>query len=205
MDELAALIFLLFLKHYHRVHEKCGLAREVEMTEDSPPKEITPIVSSEHLTSPDSWQLSEFEYGLIIAYNAFSRWMIRCMGAAGQVDFSPLDILVLHNVSHRKREKRLIDICFVLHVEDQHTVNYSLKKLVKAELVGREKRGKEIFYFATENGRAACQQYREIREKCLTSAYRAMDKESVEMRDAAALLRLMSGIYDQASRAASSL
>lgn len=32
-----------------------------------------------------------------------------------------------------------------------------------------------------------------------------MDHESEEMRDAAALLRLMSGIYDQASRAASSL
>ena len=74
------------------------------------PEGITPIVSSEHLASPDSWQLSEFEYGLIIAYNAFSRWMIRCMGAAGHVDFSPLDILVLHNVNHRKREKRLIDI-----------------------------------------------------------------------------------------------
>ena len=42
--------------------------------------------------------------------------------------------------------KRLVDICFVLHVEDQHTVNYSLKKLVKGKLVEREKRGKEIFY-----------------------------------------------------------
>ncbi len=175
------------------------------MSDKNRQDEVTPIVSSEHLTSPDSWQLSEFEYGMIIAHNAFTRWMIRCMGAAGFVDFSPLDILVLHNVNHRKREKRLIDICFVLHVEDHHTVNYSLKKLVKADLVGREKRGKEIFYFATEKGQKACKQYREIREKCLTSAYRAMDKESDEMRDAAALLRLMSGIYDQASRAASSL
>lgn len=175
------------------------------MKDDNRSDDITPIVSSEHLASPDSWQLSEFEYGMIIAYNAFSRWMIRCMGAAGHVDFSPLDILVLHNVNHRKREKRLVDICFVLHVEDHHTVNYSLKKLVKADLVGREKRGKEIFYSATEKGRTACQEYREIREKCLTSTYRAMDQESDEMRDAAALLRLMSGIYDQASRAASSL
>ncbi len=175
------------------------------MNENNRSDDITPIVSSEHLASPVCWQLSEFEYGMIIAYNAFSRWMIRCMGAAGHVDFSPLDILVLHNVNHRQREKRLIDICFVLHVEDHHTVNYSLKKLVKAELVGREKRGKEIFYSATDKGRTACQEYREIREKCLTSTYRAMDQESDEMRNAAALLRLMSGIYDQASRAASSL
>ncbi|WP_136797103.1 winged helix DNA-binding protein [Desulfosediminicola ganghwensis] len=175
------------------------------MTESKDQDEPTPIVSSEHLASPDSWQLSEFEYGMIISYNAFARWMMRCMSATGYVDFSPLDILVLHNVNHRKREKRLIDICFVLHVEDHHTVNYSLKKLVKAGLVGREKRGKEIFYFATEEGDAACAQYRKIREKCLTSTYRAMDQENDEMSQAAALLRLMSGIYDQASRAASSL
>lgn len=175
------------------------------MTDSRKPDNVIPIVSSEHLTSPDSWQLSEFEYGLIIAYNAFSRWMMRCMSAAGYVDFSPLDILVLHNVNHRQREKRLVDICFVLHVEDHHTVNYSLKKLVKAGLVGREKRGKEIFYSVTEEGNTACEQYRQIREKCLTASYRAMDQESAEMSRSAAQLRLMSGIYDQASRAASSL
>lgn len=175
------------------------------MSEPNESETVIPIVSSEHLTSPDSWQLSEFEYGLIIAHNAFSRWMQRCMSAAGHVDFSPLDILVLHNVNHRQREKRLIDICFVLHVEDQHTVNYSLKKLVKSGLIDREKRGKEIFYFVTEDGRKACEQYRKIREKCLTSSYRAMDQEKGEMSRTASLLRLMSGIYDQASRAASSL
>lgn len=165
----------------------------------------TPIVSSEHLTSPDSWPLSEFEYGMITAHNAFSRWMIRCMHAAGYADFSPLDVLVLHNLNHRNRQKRLVDICFVLHVEDQHTVNYSLKKLTKATLVERERHGKEIFYRTTEAGKEACRRYREIRERCLTSAYRSLDRQGAEISEAAALLRLMSGLYDQASRAASSL
>ncbi len=164
----------------------------------------SPIVSSEHLSSPDSLHLSEFEYGMIIAENAFSRWTVRCMSAAGYDDFSPLDILVLHNVNHRSRPKRLIDICFVLHVEDQHTVNYSLKKMIKAELVGRKKKGKEIFYLTTEEGARVCEKYREVRERCLTSAYRALGKEGDEMSQAAALLRLLSGLYDQASRAASS-
>lgn len=172
---------------------------------DDPLKPVVPIVSSEHLTSPDSWQLSEFEYGMIIAHNAFSRWMIRCMNAAGNPDFSPLDVLVLHNVNHRQREKRLADICFVLHVEDSHTVNYSLKKLVKLELVEKEKRGKEIFYRATEAGSHACKEYRQIRERCLTSVYRNLETEGSEISEAASLLRLLSGLYDQASRAAASL
>jgi len=166
---------------------------------------FAPIVSSEHLTSPDTWPLSEFEYGMIIAHHAFSRWMIRCMHAAGYADFSPLDVLVLHNLNHRNRKKRLVDICFVLHVEDQHTVNYSLKKLLKMDLVEREKHGKEIFYCTTADGKKACTRYREIREKCLTSAYRSLDQAGSETSQAAALLRLMSGLYDQASRAASSL
>jgi predicted MarR family transcription regulator len=169
------------------------------------PKPVVPIVSSEHLTSPDSWHLSEFEYGMIIAYNAFSRWMIRCMAAAGYRDFSSLDVLVLHNVNHRNREKRLVDICFVLHIEDHHTVNYSLKKLVKLDLVQKEKRGKEIFYTTTKDGSAACKKYREIRERCLTSVYRNLDQDGNEVSEAASLLRLLSGLYDQASRAAASL
>ena len=169
------------------------------------PPQVVPIVSSEHLTSPDSWQLSEFEYGMIIAHNAFSRWMVRCMSAAGYRDFSPLDILVLHNVNHRNREKRLVDICFVLHIEDHHTVNYSLKKLVKLDLVQKEKRGKEIFYTPTEEGTAACRKYRTIRERCLTSVYRNLEQDGEEVSDAASMLRLLSGLYDQASRAAASL
>jgi predicted MarR family transcription regulator len=171
-------------------------------TETAPP---VPIVSSEHLASEDTWPLSELEYGLIIAQNAFSRWMIRCMQGAGYSDFSPLDVLVLHNVNHRNRAKKLVDICFVLHIEDQHTVNYSLKKLVKAELIERERHGKEIYYFTTDTGKEACEQYREVREKCLTSGYRNLDRDGTEVSQAAALLRLMSGLYDQASRAASSL
>ncbi len=169
------------------------------------PKPIVPIVSSEHLTSPDSWHLSEFEYGMIIAHNAFSRWMTRCMTAAGYTDFSPLDVLVLHNVNHRNREKRLVDICFVLHVEDQHTVNYSLKKLVKVGLVKKEKRGKEIFYSTTTEGSGVCKKYRDIRERCLTSVYRTLEQGGDEVSETASLLRLLSGLYDQASRAAASL
>lgn len=168
-------------------------------------KPVVPIVSSEHLTSPDSWHLSEFEYGMIIAHHAFSRWMVRCMNAAGYSDFSPLDVLVLHNVNHRQREKRLVDICFVLHIEDSHTVNYSLKKLIKLNLIQKEKRGKEIFYTTTEEGSRACKEYRQVRERCLTSVYRNLENEDSEITEAATLLRLLSGLYDQASRAAASL
>jgi len=169
-------------------------------------KRSVPIVSSEHRASEQRWQLSELEFGLTIANNAFSRWMIRCMAAVGYPDLAPLDILVVHNVNHRKREKRLADICFMLNVEDSHTVTYSLKKLVKAGLVGADKRGKEVFYSTTEAGAAACSRYREVREQCLVASLRLLDDQNGDnIHDAATLLRALSGLYDQAARAAASL
>ena len=62
-----------------------------------------PIVSSAHLVSPESAEMSEFEFGLIVAGNAFHRWVVHCMSAAGLKDLTPLDVLVLHHVSHRAR------------------------------------------------------------------------------------------------------
>ena len=65
---------------------------------DLTPKKLEPgqkrqrIVSSAHLVSPKSPELSEIEFGLIIATNAFNRWMIRCMTAAGAKDLTPTEL-----------------------------------------------------------------------------------------------------------------
>jgi len=163
------------------------------------------IVSSEHLALNDAWQLSELEYGLIMAQNGLLRWMTRCMAAAGYPDLSALDTMVLHNVNHRSREKRLTDIAFMLNIEDSHTVNYSLKKLIKADLVNGQKRGKEIFYSATPAGVKACEDYREIRDQCLVDAALTSGGFIAEMGKAATVLRNLSGLYDQAARTATSL
>ncbi|MFW6345507.1 MAG: winged helix DNA-binding protein [Halomonas sp.] len=163
-----------------------------------------PIVSSEHL-SHRAMEQSEFEFGLIIASHAFNRWMVRCMTATGYPELGPLDVLVVHSVNHRERAKRLADICLVLNVEDSHTVTYALKKLAKLDLVTSEKHGKETFFRTTDRGREACLRYAEIREDCLVESLSSMGIEREEMSRLAGMLRAMSGLYDQAARAAASL
>jgi len=163
------------------------------------------IVSSRHLATTSGWQLSEFEYGLIIAYNGFGRWMSKCMTAAGLPNLTNLEILVLHNINHRKKQKKLSDITFLLNIEDSHIVNYALKKLQKAELIKGEKRGKEMFYSTTQEGFDLCERYRDIREQCLLDSLKHMDGTNDELSEIASALRSLSGLYDQASRAASSL
>jgi len=163
------------------------------------------IVSSRHLAEGDGWEVSEFEYGLILVHNAFSRWMQRCMAAAGMPELSALEILVLHNTNHRDREKRLSDIVFLLNIEDSHTINYALRKLRKLALVSSVKRGKEMFYQTSESGRALCESYRKIREQCLLEGIPGTGISGEEFSSLATSLRALSGQYDQASRAASSL
>jgi predicted MarR family transcription regulator len=163
------------------------------------------IVSSRHLADGPGWEASEVEYGMIIAYNAFSRWMVRCMSAAGNNELTPLEILVLHNTNHRGREKRLSDICFMLNIEDTHTVNYALRKLMKAGLLTSEKRGKEVFYSTSRTGASLCSSYRLVRERCFLDGLQHLDLSGEVMRDIASALRTLSGQYDQASRAAASL
>lgn len=127
------------------------------------------------------------------------------MAASGIPDLSPLDILVLHSVNHRDRPKKLADICFVLNIEDSHTVTYALKKLAKLGLVEGERRTKEKFFATTKAGRKACERYREIREECLIKSLSALSEPSRDIGSLAGLLRALSGLYDQAARAASSL
>ncbi|TNF63050.1 MAG: transcriptional regulator [Burkholderiales bacterium] len=164
-----------------------------------------PIVSSAHLVSPRSAEMSEFEFGLIVAGNAFHRWVTHCMSAAGLKDLTALDVLVLHHVTHRARDKRLSDIAFIMNVEDAHLINYSLKKLQGLGVVVSSKNGKEVTYAPTDAGKAYVDRYREIRESCLIDALKADDALNHDIGQLARLLRVLSGIYDQAARSAASL
>ena len=165
----------------------------------------TNIVSSEHLVSDSSVELSELEYGLIMAGNAFNRWMVRCMSAAGATDMTAVEVSLLHHVSHRERKKKLADICFVLNIEDTHVATYALKKLIARGYVESEKIGKEVFFSVTPAGRDLCLKYREVREHCLIETLKDSGVTNEQIGEAAQLLRHASGLYDTAARAAASL
>jgi predicted MarR family transcription regulator len=163
------------------------------------------FVSSSHLVSPRSRELSEFEFGLILVSNAFHRWVVRCMAAAGLKDLTPLEVLLLHHVNHRAREKKLADICFMLNIEDTHVVAYALKKLVGLGLMQTERRGKEVLFSTSAAGQEHIERYRQVREACLVAALAKDGNENARLGELAAFLRFLSGMYDQAARAAASL
>jgi predicted MarR family transcription regulator len=172
---------------------------------ESKPAGSRRIVSSAHLAGNEFGELSEMEFALSMAVNAYHRWMTRCIAASGVTELGPLDVLALHHLNHRDRAKRLADLCLVLNIEDTHSVNYAVKKLIRLGLVQGEKRGKEMFYTTTPVGKALCDRYRLVREQCLLEALAHLGHPNQSIAEAAAMLRALSGIYDQAARAAASL
>jgi predicted MarR family transcription regulator len=168
-------------------------------------KQFGPIVSSAHLADSAFPSLSELEFGLILAGHAFERWMVHCMTAAGEPGLTAIDVLVLHSANHRGRPKRLSDLCIVLGIEDTHVVIYAIKKLEKRGLVKGTRSGKEKLISTTEKGVQTCLRYRDIREGLLVESVRGLGLDPKVTSTVAAMLRALSGHYDQAARAAASL
>lgn len=165
-----------------------------------------PITSSSHLAAASEMpEISEYEFGLILASNAFNRWMVRCIAAAGLPGLTALEVLVLHTVNNRQRAKRLSDICLVLGMEDSHTVVYALKKLESQKLVERVRQGKEKLLLITKAGEDACQRYGVVREKLLVEAVSTLGLDPKSISTLASTLRVLSGHYEQAARTAATL
>lgn len=168
-------------------------------------KSLGPIVSSSHLAEGASPAMSEVEYGLILASYAFSRWMVRCMAAAGVPGLSPIEVLILHSIRHRGREKKLADICLVLDIEDTHIASYAIRKLEKFGLLTTGKAAKEKTVKITDKGAEACAVYGQIRERLLVDSTANARPSEESLSEVAAILRFMSGAFNQATRSAITL
>jgi predicted MarR family transcription regulator len=165
----------------------------------------SPIVSSAHLAAGALPSLSELEFGLILLGHAFERWMVRCMAAAGVPDLSPLDVLVVHTIAHRGKSKKIADICLVLSIEETHVVTYSVKKLEGHGLVSSSRSGNEKAVSLTRKGEEVIRAYTRLRERLLVAPVKSAGSDPQRLSEVAALMRAMSGHYDQAARAAASL
>lgn len=162
-----------------------------------------PVISSAHLAEKYS-DVSEFEFSLNLVATAYSRWITRCSAAAG-ASLSALEVLIVHTVRHRDRPKRLGEIILVLDIEDTHLATYAIKKLERLGLLQSTRAGKEKAISVTEEGRAFCKRYAEIREQLLLDSGAGMRAADVDLSAIAATMRALSGQYNQASRAAATM
>lgn len=152
--------------------------------------------------SSESSRLSELEFAMIVSSNGFLSWVSRCAEAAGGRGLSPLDVLVLHAINLRARNKRLADICLVLNVEDSHLVGYSLKKLEEYGYATHRQDGRDRIYESSPDGDAFCTRYLEVRENSLVESLKLDEVDFAGLEDTAKALNRMARYYDHASRTA---
>lgn len=157
---------------------------------------------TEDIASPESARLSDLEFAIIVLGNGFWKWVVHCAEAAGARGLSALDVLVLHAVNQRARDKRLADICLVLNVEDSHTVAYALKKLEEQGYVVHRQDGRDRIYAASADGDELCRKYLEVRERTLVESLKADEVDFSRLDDTARALSRMTRYYAHASRAA---
>ena len=121
------------------------------------------------------------------------------MAAAGCAELTITDVLVLHHICHRARNKKLGDICFVLNVEDTHVVALLAEEAARRR-AGAGREGRQGSLLQPDPGRrGGGGKYREVREACLIANLDA--ERNADIGELARLLRTMSGLYDQAARA----
>ena len=166
----------------------------------SPVSSRRPRAVTSHERVKLSRALSDFEFTLINVMYGFSRWVEICMTAANVRGLSAVDILALHAVNHRARDRRLHEICMVLNIDESHLVAYALKKLVAAGLVRFRTEGREHHYASTAQGDEACLAYRRTRDEFLVEGLSWMQDVGPELAHVERILRTMSGQYEQAGR-----
>jgi predicted MarR family transcription regulator len=116
---------------------------------------------------------------------------------------SDLDVFLLHLLVYRNRQLHGIDLAFALSIDDTHLVSYSLKKLARLGVLSSERRGKEVFYEATEEGRAHYFEFLNDRKQYLEPPMQFLSRD-FNLESLAACLRILSSAYEQAARSAAS-
>ena len=152
----------------------------------------------------DGEQLSELELTLTVLWNSVRRWLSQRSNSTTIKGLSDLDVFLLHLLVYRNKPMRATDLAFALAIEDIHLVTYSLKKTVKLGLAGGRKVGKEVFYSHTEKGREHYTQFLDDRAKYLEPAIKFVRDNGVGFKSLNEALRALSGVYEQAARAAAS-
>ena len=149
-------------------------------------------------------QLSELELSLTVLWNSVRRWLGQRSNASDVNGLSDLDVFLLHLLVYRNKQLRGADLAFALAIDDTHLVSYSLKKLAKLGLAVSAKRGKEVYYDATDKGRDHFLAFQFDRRKYLEPIMKTIADSGADFEALNASLRALSGAYEQAARLAAS-
>lgn len=147
-------------------------------------------------------ELTRAELAIMRSIEAFSRWCTVLHKTVANAHLSYRDIALLHAIRMCGNAQNLSELLMFLNRNDVSTLQYSLKKLEKEDLVkrvtGSSKR--EAGYLLTEHGLKATEQYAQIRDEILVDLLGEFRDFGPRLETAASVIERLTGAYDQATQ-----
>jgi predicted MarR family transcription regulator len=157
-----------------------------------------------HLAKSDvEVSTTEFEFALMRTFEGFGRWQSECLAGVVDLAASGPENALLHIIRMNERPKTIKDLARMTNRDDVPNIQYSLRKLIGAELVHREGSGRSgVTYQVTDKGRTVTDAYGDLRRRLLIEAVANVPDLPERLRAATQTLNLLSGIYEEVSRVA---
>lgn len=153
--------------------------------------------------TPLEIDVTEVEYALMRSYEAFGHWQAECLATVIEFSASGPENALLHVIRMNDRPKSVRDLAQMTNRDDIPNIQYSLRKLLKGGLITRTGSGRAgVTYEVTPLGHRVTERYADIRSVLLIDAVTRIPEMADKLEDVARTLELMTGIYEQAARAA---
>jgi predicted MarR family transcription regulator len=152
--------------------------------------------------TPTEFKVTEFEYVLARAFEAFARWVTAAGDILVNSDIKFSEHMILHVIRMQNRPKSGTTVARMINRDDLPNIQYSLRKLEAAKLIKktRDKGAKTFSYSITKLGERVTTEYANIRSELLMNNLAAISDIENRLVDATQVLSMLTGIYEEAAR-----
>jgi len=148
-------------------------------------------------------EATELEFALMRTFEGFGRWQSECLAGVCDLAATGPENALLHIIRMNDRPKSIKDLARLTNRDDIPNIQYSLRKLIGAGLVERKGSGRSgVSYEVTAEGRRVTDDYGVLRRRLLLAEIAALPGFSARLAEAARVLNVLSGIYEEVSRVA---
>jgi predicted MarR family transcription regulator len=149
-------------------------------------------------------QTTEFEWAVMRFFSAFERSCQQLSYTAGAPDTSFQELVVLHVVGMQHHPQGAAVLARQLNRDDVANIQYTLRKLEKKGFIRKsaQVQSKTALYELSDAGWKTVKRYAAIREKLLNAKTELVANIDERLEDAAQLLAILTGIYDDVARTA---
>jgi predicted MarR family transcription regulator len=150
---------------------------------------------------PAEVELTELEFALMRAVEAFGRWQPECLANVSDFPANAPECVLLHLIRMNERPKSIKDLAQLINRTDIPNLQYSLRKLIKGGLVVRRGSGRTgVTYSVTATGRKITDDYAEVRKILLVAAIKSFPGLPQKLTAAARTMEVLTSLYEQAAR-----